>query len=69
MVTRLRSLTIVFVGGVRDGKRSRLCFPSEIAVLPVQQNELEVIVFGTGGYGGDSSWTVGRCSFFATLTY
>ena len=42
MFIRLHSLILEFVWGVRDGKRSRPWVPSEIASLPIQQEDLAV---------------------------
>ena len=42
VVTRLHSLILIFLWGVRDGKRCRPWVPSERASLPVQQDGLEV---------------------------
>ena len=42
MITRLQSLILDFVWGVRDGKRSRSWVPSEMASLPIQQGGLSV---------------------------
>ena len=42
MVSRLQSLIMDFVWGVRDGKRSRPWAHSQIASLPIQQGGLSV---------------------------
>ena len=42
VVTRLHSLIIEFVWGVRDGKQSRPWVPLEIASLPIPQGGLAV---------------------------
>ena len=45
VVTRLHSLNIDFVWGVRNGKRSRPWVPSEIATLLIQQGDKRCLVF------------------------